>query len=145
MAFPVEIDISAASAALEFVPLSWSPISAFAVKMELDAAAREAQPTFARDYQQRAGIEGTISAGVRVLRRSRYRSCQNALATRADGGCHDPHPTRGLVRWHAAPTNAAIRIHQADDGSYPIMINSPAVSFSRQVHGLFATMACIAR
>jgi Transposase DDE domain len=35
---------------------------------------REAQPTFKQDYQQRAGIEGTISAGVRVLhlRRSRY-------------------------------------------------------------------------
>lgn len=38
------------------------------------ARVREAQPTFAREYQQRAGIEGTISAGVRVLhlRRSRY-------------------------------------------------------------------------
>ncbi|EIM24331.1 IS5/IS1182 family transposase (plasmid) [Microvirga lotononidis] len=38
------------------------------------ARTREAQPTFARDYRQRAGIEGTISAGVRVLhlRRSRY-------------------------------------------------------------------------
>jgi transposase len=38
------------------------------------ARVREAQPTFAREYQQRAGIEGTISAGVRALhlRRSRY-------------------------------------------------------------------------
>jgi transposase len=38
------------------------------------ARVREAQPTFAREYQQRAGIEGTISAGVRVLHlgRSRY-------------------------------------------------------------------------
>jgi transposase len=38
------------------------------------ARVREAQPTFAREYQRRAGIEGTISAGVRVLhlRRSRY-------------------------------------------------------------------------
>jgi transposase len=38
------------------------------------ARKREAQPGFAREYQQRAGIEGTISAGVRVLhlRRSRY-------------------------------------------------------------------------
>jgi transposase len=38
------------------------------------ARVREAQPAFAREYQQRAGIEGTISAGVRALhlRRSRY-------------------------------------------------------------------------
>jgi transposase len=38
------------------------------------ARTREAQPTFARDYRQRAGIEGTISAGVRSLhlRRARY-------------------------------------------------------------------------
>jgi hypothetical protein len=38
------------------------------------ARVREAQPTFAREYQQRAGIEGTISAGARALhlRRSRY-------------------------------------------------------------------------
>ena len=38
------------------------------------AREREAQPTFKQDYQQRAGIEGTISAGVRALhlRRSRY-------------------------------------------------------------------------
>ena len=38
------------------------------------ARKREAQRGFAREYQQRAGIEGTISAGVRVLhlRRSRY-------------------------------------------------------------------------
>lgn len=38
------------------------------------AREREAQPAFAREYQQRAGIEGTISAGVRALhlRRSRY-------------------------------------------------------------------------
>ncbi len=57
-----------------------------------------------------------------------YRSCQNASATRADGGCHEPHPTRGLVRWHAARTNAAIRIYQAHDGSHPSMMNSPAVS-----------------
>jgi hypothetical protein len=37
------------------------------------AREREAQPTFKQDYQQRAGIEGTISAGVRALhlRRSR--------------------------------------------------------------------------
>jgi hypothetical protein len=39
-----------------------------------------------------------------------------------------------LVRWHAARTNAAIRIHQAHDGSHPSMMNSPAVSFSEQVH-----------
>jgi Transposase DDE domain len=31
------------------------------------ARVREAQPTFAPEDQQRAGIEGTISAGVRVL------------------------------------------------------------------------------
>jgi transposase len=38
------------------------------------AREREAQPAFAREYQLRAGIEGTISAGVRALhlRRSRY-------------------------------------------------------------------------
>jgi IS5 family transposase len=38
------------------------------------ACEREAQPAFAREYQQCAGIEGTISAGVRALhlRRSRY-------------------------------------------------------------------------
>ena len=38
------------------------------------AREREAQPAFAKKYQQRAGIEGTISAGVRTLhlRRSRY-------------------------------------------------------------------------
>jgi IS5 family transposase len=38
------------------------------------ARVHEAQPSFAREYQRRAGIEGTISAGVRVLhlRRSRY-------------------------------------------------------------------------
>ena len=38
------------------------------------AREREAQPAFAKEYQKRAGIEGTISAGVRVLhlRRSRY-------------------------------------------------------------------------
>ena len=38
------------------------------------AREREAQPAFAKEYQQRAGIEGTISAGVRTLhlRRSRY-------------------------------------------------------------------------
>jgi IS5 family transposase len=38
------------------------------------ARQREAQPAFAKEYQQRAGIEGTISAGVRALhlRRSRY-------------------------------------------------------------------------
>ncbi|WP_262032552.1 IS1182 family transposase [Microvirga sp. Mcv34] len=38
------------------------------------AREREAQPAFKQDYQQGAGIEGTISAGVRVLhlRRSRY-------------------------------------------------------------------------
>ena len=38
------------------------------------ARKREAQRGFAREYQQRAGIEGTISAGVRALhlRRSRY-------------------------------------------------------------------------
>jgi Transposase DDE domain len=38
------------------------------------AREREAQPAFAKKYQQRAGIEGTISAGVRALhlRRSRY-------------------------------------------------------------------------
>jgi transposase len=38
------------------------------------AREREAQPAFAREYRQRAGIEGTISAGVRALhlRRSRY-------------------------------------------------------------------------
>jgi hypothetical protein len=40
----------------------------------LQRLARGGQPTFKQDYQQRAGIEGTISAGVRVLhlRRSRY-------------------------------------------------------------------------
>ena len=31
------------------------------------ARIREAQPTSARDYRQRAGIEGTISAGLRDL------------------------------------------------------------------------------
>jgi hypothetical protein len=38
------------------------------------AREREAQPTFSKDYRQRAEIEGTISAGVRTLhpRRSRY-------------------------------------------------------------------------
>jgi transposase len=38
------------------------------------AREREAQPAFSKEYRQRAGIEGTISAGVRVLhlRRSRY-------------------------------------------------------------------------
>ncbi|WP_245444608.1 transposase [Microvirga sp. KLBC 81] len=38
------------------------------------ARIREAQPTFARDYRQRAGIEGTISVGIRALhlRRARY-------------------------------------------------------------------------
>lgn len=38
------------------------------------AREQEAQPAFSKEYQQRAGIEGTISAGVRTLhlRRSRY-------------------------------------------------------------------------
>jgi len=38
------------------------------------AREREAQPAFSKEYQRRAGIEGTISAGVRTLhlRRSRY-------------------------------------------------------------------------
>jgi Transposase DDE domain len=38
------------------------------------AREREAQLAFSKEYQQRAGIEGTISAGARVLhlRRSRY-------------------------------------------------------------------------
>ncbi|WP_262032496.1 IS1182 family transposase [Microvirga sp. Mcv34] len=38
------------------------------------ARERETQPAFSKEYQQRAGIEGTISAGVRVLhlRHSRY-------------------------------------------------------------------------
>jgi hypothetical protein len=38
------------------------------------AREREAQPAFSKEYQQCAGIEGTISAGVRTLhlRRSRY-------------------------------------------------------------------------
>ena len=38
------------------------------------AREREAQPAFSKEYRQRAGIEGTISAGVRALhlRRSRY-------------------------------------------------------------------------
>jgi transposase len=38
------------------------------------ARAREADPAFAAEYRQRAGIEGTLSEGVRVmgLRRSRY-------------------------------------------------------------------------
>jgi hypothetical protein len=56
------------------------------------------------------------------------------MATRADGGGHEPHPARGLVRWHAARTNAAIRIHQAHDASDQRIMNSPAVSFSEQVH-----------
>nr|WP_244470361.1 transposase [Microvirga vignae] len=38
------------------------------------ARVREAQPTFAREYLRRTGIEGTISAGARVLhlRHSRH-------------------------------------------------------------------------
>ena len=38
------------------------------------ARQREEQLAFSKEYRQRAGIEGTISAGVRVLhlRRSRY-------------------------------------------------------------------------
>ncbi len=63
-----------------------------------------------------------------------YRSRQNASATRADGGCHEPHPARGLVRWYAARTNPAIRLYQAHDGSRPSMMNSPAVSLPKQDH-----------
>jgi DDE family transposase len=39
-----------------------------------EARTREAQPAFSKEYQQRAGIKGTISAGIRTLylRRSRY-------------------------------------------------------------------------
>jgi hypothetical protein len=69
-----------------------------------------------------------------------YRPCQNASATRADGGGHEPHPAWGLVRWHAARTNAAIRIHQAHDSSRPSVRNSPAVSKAKQLHKCVAAV-----
>ena len=75
------------------------------------------------------GRPGPASAALAL-----YRFCQNAPATRADGGCHEPHPTWSLARWHAARTNAAIRIYQAHDVSHPTMMNSPAVSVLKQDH-----------
>ena len=109
------------------------------------ARQREEQLAFSKDVSTArrhrgndfGGRPGPASAALAL-----YRSCQNASATRADGGCHEPHPTRGLVRWHAARTNAAIRIYQAHDGSHPSMMNSPAVSFSKQVQATSLSPHC---
>lgn len=80
------------------------------------AWAREIGKKFAAEHHGRAGIDGTLSQGVRSHAPAPvplYRACQNAPAACAHGSRHQSRSPRRLARRHAARTNPPIRLRSA--------------------------------
>ena len=98
------------------------------------ARAHETQEVFAAEYRQRAGIEGTLSQGVRVmaLRRARYIGLakvhlQHVLTAAAP----QSRPSRRLADRQSACSHAPVNLHPAHGAPSLNSPNSPAASLER--------------
>jgi hypothetical protein len=103
------------------------------------ARAREGSEEFQQAYAKRAGVEGTISHGVRTcgLRRSRYvGEAKTHLQAPRDRGSHQHHPDQQLADGEATRTDGDIG-HCEVDGTIDRRVTKlPTVSRLRKNHFL---------